>query len=257
MRGALNYFFNILTAVPVAPWLYYQGKRLKEVMPNLPEANDTFGQVGRGRQRLRVGILGGSTMAGVGVESNHEGFAGYFANSLASKAHKLVEWQVYAKSGYNVSKIYNEIMPGIQDWNMDIWVIGVGANDIFELSLPYIWTRWNKRIITNLQEKSPYTSIFFLQLPPVELFPALTPLMKFFAKRQRNILRKELANIIDRHENVFFMNETGIFNSDKIGTDRNTYFSDGIHPNSYSYKLWAENACEYYFNSISKQASTS
>ena len=82
---------------------------VRRKVPQLEPPQDMTGVEGSGSQ-LRLLVVGESTMAGIGVDSHAEGFAGTLAKELADKKQWQIDWEVIAKSGYNMQMINEELL---------------------------------------------------------------------------------------------------------------------------------------------------
>ena len=81
-----KYLLGSILALPLLPVMYFQGKRIKASVPNLPEAKGTAGiAVANSEHSMNLLTIGESTIAGVGVETHEEGFTGTLAKELAKK----------------------------------------------------------------------------------------------------------------------------------------------------------------------------
>lgn len=81
-----RYLSGALVSLPLLPFMYHQGKRIRASVPQLPEAEGTEGHCpsnAGGGKTLNLICMGESTMAGVGVRTHEEGFAGTLASELS------------------------------------------------------------------------------------------------------------------------------------------------------------------------------
>lgn len=241
----LQYFLGALCTIPIAPLLYYQGKQIKKTIPDLPEATGMQGEVFLpNTNKFQLILLGESTMAGVGVTTNEEGFAGNLAKELANQLHQTVNWSVYAKSGYNAKKVETELLPKIQETWADLIVIGLGANDTFELNTPFTWRKHIISLIKSIRSRFPHTPIAFTNMPPVKEFAAFPKTLQLTLGNLAILLQKELTILVDETPNLYFDNrklalEKWILNNDPTASLADL-FSDGVHPSKRSYALWAK-----------------
>lgn len=75
----LRYTLGAICTIPFLPLMYFQGKRIKASVPELPEAKGPEGSVlvePPASKKLRMLTIGESTVAGIGVETHEEGFSG-------------------------------------------------------------------------------------------------------------------------------------------------------------------------------------
>ncbi|NUO00880.1 MAG: SGNH/GDSL hydrolase family protein [Saprospiraceae bacterium] len=243
-RLILKYTLGVLLAIPLSPLLYFQGVRVKKTMPKLPEATGNEGIAGTPEPSLRLLVLGESTMAGVGVDTHENGFAGHLARYLAAQCATGVAWNVVAKSGYSAKKAREKLVPLIAGEPADLIVVGLGANDAFELNRPWVWGRDASALITAIRAKAGNAPIVFLSMPPIKEFPAFPELVRFFIGNLSVMLAQTLMQEVKKHDRVYYV-DGGLSPADweKRYTgqyQRADFFSDGVHPSGLTYRIWAE-----------------
>jgi lysophospholipase L1-like esterase len=240
-----KYLLGSLLCLPLLPAMYWQARRIKLTMPQLPEAEGSHGLVSiHDRATIRLLCIGESTMAGVGVQHHEESFCGYLAQEMARLASKSVQWKVYAKSGYTAANVLDKIVPEIIETAADLIVIGLGANDAFKLNNPIRWNNTVRSLVQKLQTNFQNTPIAFISVPPVREFPSFTPLLKGTIGRLIDLLGDELATIVRDDPNLYYrghqltVKEWSIRHG--IEAHPTTFFSDGVHPTALTYQLWAK-----------------
>ena len=242
---SLKYAAGLLLTAPLLPLLYIQGRRLKNTMLDLPEANDTVGASGlHSNPPAKMLVIGESTMAGVGVESNAEGFVGTLANHLSEHFNRRIHWQVYAKSGITANRVSKELLAKIEESDWDLIVIGLGGNDAFQANSPNHWKYHVRLVISELQHRFPTIPIVFTNMPPVKEFPAFTSLMKSTIGNLIELLGQALQEVVKEFENVYYASDViqidDWVNKHNLSSDRSLYFSDGVHPSKLAYQLLAK-----------------
>ena len=245
-----KYFIHLLKSIPLLPIIYFQGKKIKKKIEFLPEAKDPEGSVNINSDKtLKVLFIGESSFAGVGSDFHKNSFAGFFSTELGSAFHSNIDWKVYAKTGYNVEKVHQRIIPKIIETQCDLLVIGIGANDSFELTQPKKWLENIQLLIDSLRNKFPETPISFAQLPTIEVFPALTKEMQFVLGNHKDLLAQYLYSQTLKNKNIYFpTNKVDIQKWMNLLNDNQTitdFFSDGIHPSELTYKMWAKESVEF------------
>lgn len=245
----LRYLLGAMLAIPVLPIIYFQGKRVKNSVPKLPEAKDPSGVVSGQLPPFQLITLGESTIAGVGVQTHEEGFTGTLAKILSSQLDVSVAWKVYAKSGYTVKAMQRKLVPGIEEKNIHLIVVGAGGNDSFQLNSPWKWKNDVNTLIKELRKKYSHAPIVFVNMPPIKSFPAFTPLMKFFLGNLANMLGEVLDAEVTRHENVYYYGRK-ITLEDwiarlNIKAKPAAFFSDGVHPSKLTYQTWAKDLATF------------
>lgn len=243
----LKYLAGAIISIPLLPLMYYQGKKIRGSIPDLPEAKEPIGQSVidyNSSKQLKVIFIGESTIAGVGVRIHEEGFAGSFSNELSKLKNRNISWKVYARSGYTVEKVNQKLIPKITEEQADLIVIGLGGNDAFTLNSPSKWSVEIRRLIESLQGKYPNSKIIFCNMPPIKEFPAFTSLIKFTIGNLVEILGVELGKVVNDYENVIYCNEKitlkGWIHKLELEMKDAVFFSDGIHPSKLTYQTWSK-----------------
>ena len=245
-----KYLLGAILAVPLLPVMYFQGKRIKASVPNLPEAKGTEGiAVANPEGSMKLITIGESTIAGVGVETHEEGFTGTLAKELAKKLDANVHWKVYAKSGYTVKKVQERIIPKVSETSVDLIVIGMGGNDAFTLNNPKKWRLHIRELINEIRTKFPDTPIAFTNMPPIKEFPAFTPVIKFTIGNLVEILGEELNDLVQDQKGVYYY-ALKITLKDwlerlQIDGKPADFFSDGVHPSKLTYQVWARDFANF------------
>lgn len=255
LKIRIQYLLGALLTIPIAPLLYYQGKQIRKSIPDLPEATGMQGQVViPNSDNFQLIILGESTMAGVGVTTNKEGFAGNLAKNLSRQLHQTISWTVYAKSGYSAKKVETDLLPQIQEKSADLIIIGLGANDTFELNAPFTWRKNVISLIESIRSQFPHTPIAFTNMPPVKEFTAFPKSLQLTLGNLAVLLQKELTILVNETPNIYFDNrklaiEEWLLNNDPTANPTDL-FSDGVHPSKRSYELWAKEFSGFIFEHI-------
>lgn len=247
---SLRYYLGVILAVPLLPVLYFQGKKIRKNIPNLPEAKNPKGYIKTTSENtLKMLVIGESTIAGVGVDIHENGFTGALAKEISNKTENSILWRVYAKSGYTAKMVRKKLIPIIEDSTADLIVIGLGGNDAFKLNSPDVWIFQINLLIKTLKRKFPKTPIFFTNMPPIKEFPAFTNAIKFVIGNLVEILGKRLNKSVIKKENVYYNKEVIDLKSwqDKhqLKGDVNVFFSDGVHPSKLTYQTWGKEMAQF------------
>ncbi|MGB3181936.1 MAG: SGNH/GDSL hydrolase family protein [Cyclobacteriaceae bacterium] len=249
----LRYLLGLTMVIPLLPVMYFQGKKIRRTVPVLPEAGEPDGiSFANTNSRLHVLAIGESTMAGVGVSTHGQGFAGSLSRELSELFQAAISWQVFAKSGYTASRITRSLLPDIPTAKTDLVVVGLGGNDAFRLRTPAMWRRNISGLIAGLRQRYPHAPIVFTSMPPIKDFPAFTPLIRFTIGNLVEILGKELRKVAAEHKGVYY--DQRVIRLEKWRTiladempEGEVFFSDGVHPSSYTYKVWGRETARYIY----------
>ena len=246
----LKYYLGCIMALPLLPLMARHGKLVKDAVPELPAPTDITGAIPEGSTpQFHLITIGESTVAGVGVSHHREGLAGSLAMALAEQTGLAVGWHVYAKSGFTAGKVNQNIIPNIPSQPADLIVIGLGANDAFQLNSPMKWAKNIKRVIESVQLKFPQTPIVMLNMPPIKRFPAMTWLLKLTLGNLVILNGEALEQVVKKYQDVYYHSERITLENwskkHNIVNDTDQYFSDGIHPSQLTYALWAKDVSAY------------
>ncbi len=247
----LKYIIGSIISFPLIPILYFQGKAIRKTVPQLPEATGIEGEARSlgSSNSTRLLVLGESTVAGVGVKTHEEGFAGTFAKEISINTKQLVQWKVYARSGYTAKRVRFKIVPKISEHQFDMIVIGLGGNDAFTLNSPKKWSAQIQLLIDELRAKFGNVPIYFTNMPPIKEFPAFTKTIKFVVGNLVELLGEQLQRVVRTNPNVYYNSE--VITIDKwtkrlnINAKENQFFSDGVHPSKFTYQVWAKEMAKF------------
>jgi lysophospholipase L1-like esterase len=246
----LKYILWLIFHIPVLPVLALQGRRLKKAVPMLPGATKNItGSYGSASKELNIITLGESAMAGVGVDDHFEGITGQLAKTLSEHTGKKVNWQVMAKSGYTAKKVAKRLAIHLPESRIDFIVIGLGANDTFELNSPISWLNDFRNLIKTIRKYQPNCPIIISQLPPVGEFPAFPSLMKHVFGTLVEWNCAVLNTLLKEFDNLYYMKEPvkcadWVAKVDRVDSV-DAFFSDGVHPSPLAYSLWGREVGNY------------
>ena len=230
MLNRLNYFIELLLLIPLFPFLVYKGKELRKRIKKMPPRSEFLhipGQKVAGKNLL---IIGESTAAGVGASTKEA--------TLASKTAAFLygQFQVYnlGKNGLTASRLPRLLSHGKPDIpkQFDITVIMIGANDCFKFSPPWRFKQEMEKMCNLLTKKKQAKHIILPMIPPVQQFPAIPPIMRFFLGWHRAILIQEMRKLSDTYPEIDLIELNGNY-ADEF------FAEDGIHPSDLGYEMMA------------------
>ncbi len=246
----LSYIFYIVLIIPLFPFLSFEGLKVQKKVKKLPEAEGKSGitELSTDKQKSIL-FIGESAMAGVGISNHKNGFAGSLSKELADILKVNIKWNVYAKRGYTVKELTREIISEIKPEKYDLVIIGIGANDTFALRNPLKWEVHIFKMIDLIRFRIGNVPIAFINIPPVNEFPAFSKLMRFTLGRISSILRIALARCIKNKPHIYFNSQeikiSNWLKKNKKVKNMDELFSDGVHPSKITYQLWAKDFSEY------------
>jgi lysophospholipase L1-like esterase len=229
MWNRIQYFFEFILLFPFLPYLYFQGKKLREKIIKLPSHSEFLVRKSKGHSPNLL-VIGESTAAGVGASSPNATFSYYIFNQLEQK------YDVYnlGKNGLKAENLKKLLVHGQPDIPLEIHtaVILIGANDCFKFTPPGKFNKHIKEFVLLLSIVKGTEKIIIPPIPFVHQFPSLPKLIRFFLGWHRKILTKELENLAKKIPEMEFENI-------KIKYPIEFYAEDGIHPSDLGYEKLA------------------
>lgn len=234
-------------SVLLAPLLYAQGLYARSKISRLPEAaGPRSGQVHGSSNKLRLLLLGESTVAGVGAANHDEGLAGQAARAINAMTGSTVEWRVHAANGITAAGLRASLDELPADTRADLIVIGLGANDVFRLQGPVGWERNLQALIDAARERCGFAPVVVCAMPPIGHFPGLPqPLRSVLGLRAR-LLDDATEKLAGRKTGVHFL-------PFELEADPALFSADGIHPSAQCYALWGDAIAELAVDHLPKR----
>ena len=235
-----KFFLNGFLLAPVLPFLYLQGQYTRLKVGKLPDAEgETSGEVIGNGEVINFLAIGESTIAGVGAKNHAEAMTGQFAKHLSRQTGKTVHWHALGVSGITVHRTIKELVPKIPNVKFDAILIGLGGNDVFQLSTPKKWRDGMTELIEILRQKNPNVTIYLSNVPMVRDFIALPNPTRYVLSRVAKMQQENTLDFTSNYKNVHYYMPQGKFLPE--------HFSDGIHPSTEGYDLWAEEMVKFFF----------
>lgn len=219
---------HILTLL--GPILLKQGKALRRKLTVLPEpAGDREGVSGKG-EPVRLLILGDSSAAGVGADTQDDALLGRLVKLLA--ADHRVEYKLVARSGATTAytlACLEAMDPEPYDWA----VTSLGGNDATKLTEPKDFQKQQLNLLTMLKERFGVSRVIVTGLPPMHLFTAMPQPLRWVIGRRARQLNKALRDGLIGHPFAEHLDT-------KFGREKALLATDEFHPGPKAYELWAE-----------------
>ena len=162
-------------ALPLAPLLLWQGRRVRRDTPRLPEAAGArTGCVARTRpgRPLRLLIVGDSSAAGVGAATQDDALAGCLARRLAPRLDGPLHWTLVARTGASTRDAL-ALLETTPPEPFDVAVVALGVNDATVLRPARRWLADVEALTRRLHERHRVCRVIWSGLPPMHRFPAL------------------------------------------------------------------------------------
>jgi len=203
-------------------WVVRRAIRLPE--PDGPRA----GVVGEG-PLCRLVVLGDSSAAGVGVQTQDDALAQNLAEKLAST--KTVHWQLCARNGATAADAAT-LLQDLAAPQIDIALVVFGVNDVKNMRSEMAWRRDLHALVDSLHDQHGHPEIWFCGVPPFASFPLLpNPLRTCLALRGKRF-DKALCDVARARGCRHIPTD--------LSLDHGVMAEDGFHPGAELYSSWAE-----------------
>lgn len=186
--------------------------------------SDVAGQ----QEPFRLLLIGESTVAGVGVDSQSDALSGQLAAQLAARLSRPVCWQACGRNGATAADTLAASLE-LPDARWDAVVIVLGVNDTTHLTPRRRWRRSMAALIRRFADSS--GQVVLTAVPPLGKFTALPhPLRGWFGLRA-GLLDRDLRMLARMHAAVH-VPFSAVFAADMLARD-------GYHPSANGYRAWA------------------
>ncbi len=233
-RWQAAYWTAAAVVLPVSPLLYLQGQYTRRKVGLLPDAaGELTGTVGGEGDSAKLLVIGESTVAGLGARTHKEALAGQFAERLAARIGRRVEWSVIGKNGVTARRTIDEMVPQIPDKKFDYILLGIGCNDVMKLISPKKWRRYMLELLGILRDINPAAVIFISNCPMIVLSPVIPHPIKFLLWELSKLHDKNIRDFTAGLDRVHYYPQP-------VDVELDGFFADGIHPSEQGYSDWAE-----------------
>lgn len=227
----------------LAPLLLWQGRRVRAQALRLPEAaGPREGRVGEGDTALRLLVVGDSSAAGVGADTQQQALAGQLAQALAPRLARAVDWHLLARSGQTavdaLAALEGQVLPAA-----DVAVVALGVNDVTGQVPPARWLAALDRIDGLLRERSGVRYVLHCAVPPMQSFPLLPQPLRWWMGAQALRLNARLARHLAGQPLRGLQALPQAWQEPARAAT--LMAADGFHPNPAGYALWAEVLAEH------------
>jgi lysophospholipase L1-like esterase len=233
-RWQAAYLAAAAFVLPISPLLFLQGHYTRKKVGLLPDAaGERTGIVGRGGEAAKLLVIGESTVAGLGARTHREALTGQFAELLAARTGRRVEWTVIGRNGVTARRTIDELVPLVPAKTFDYVLLGIGGNDVMKLSSPKKWRRDMLELLGILRAKNPAAVVFISNCPMIKYSPVLPHPIKFLLWELSKLHDKNIRDFTAGMESVYYYPQPA-------DVDVEGFFADGIHPSEQGYSDWAE-----------------
>jgi lysophospholipase L1-like esterase len=226
-RLELLWWTSLATLPVLLPQALYA--RLRTL--RLPEAGPPWqGVCGTASRRLRLAVVGDSTVAGVGAGDQRLAVAGRTAAALAEPGYHCIEWHAFGRNGATIADIQREFVEPAIAFSPDIVLLSVGVNDTTAMTSR---RRWQDGLVAvaNAFYSSGVGTVAVSRLPPMHLFSALPQPLRAFLGMRARILDQDLQRLAAGHRCLVYL--------DVRFEPRPEFLAeDGYHPSAAGCAAW-------------------
>lgn len=232
----MNFRPNLLSraaAIPLAPVLFVQARKARASIPRLPDAALPWNGSLPGADLIRLLVLGDSTAAGVGADSQSEALPGSLAHEFGDRFDRGTQWAALGENGATSRDILERFVAEATAATYDAVFLTIGANDALGLRSRRAFARDVREIVRRLRASSPDALILVSLMPRFDRFSSLrSPLRWNLALHAASLddAAREAVRGLDR-----------VFAVPKPPPYTPTFWaSDLFHPGPSGYREWAE-----------------
>jgi len=222
--------------IPVAPALVVQAKRLRRTALILPEAAQPWSGLVPGTAEappLRLLVLGDSTAAGVGAQTQDDALPGNLARDLSGRLGRAVAWKAIGESGITSLDLIGSYLDEATAEPYDFVFLSIGANDALGLRSRGAFARDVRRILAVLRAASPDAAILMSSLPAFFRFELLPDPLRRHLYRHSRSLEAAARQVIDGFPGAYMSPPPPPYTDGFFATDL-------FHPSASGYRDWAE-----------------
>jgi len=222
-----------LAAIPLAPVLIAQGRRLRRDIPRLPDAALPWSGELAGPDPVRLLVLGDSTASGVGAATQDEALPGNLARIIRSRYNRGTRWVADGRNGATARDLLTDFIEPVTAQEFDLAFLTIGANDALALRSRHAFSSDVAKLVERLRAASPHALILVSLMPRFDRFSSLV-------NPARWNLALHAANLDDGARRAVSY-QSGVFCIPKPPPYSPGFWaSDGVHPGPQGYREWAE-----------------
>ena len=229
----INPRYSRLIALLLGPIVLPQARRVRKVILHLPDAALPWVGEIPGQNPISILVIGDSTAAGVGAETQDEALPGNLARTLSSEWERGVSWRAIGENGATSEDIVRRYLDAASADKYDVVFVTVGANDAIQLRSRGAFRRNFRTILRRLRSVNPAALILVSSLPGFSQLDALPNPLRFALS-----LHSRSLEAVAR---AFVRSEPGVIMSPPTPEYTAGFFaSDRFHPSPQGYRDWVE-----------------
>jgi lysophospholipase L1-like esterase len=178
-------------------------------------------------------VLGESTAVGVGAAEHSRALPGFLALALRENLQRTVTWSVHGRHGATARRLIDSVIPELDDPAPDVVVVTIGINDLARRRSFDQWRADLSELIGVVRSTYERTMILVAGMPPVHTFPSLPQPLRYVLGARAKVMDRIMREVVSAH------GATYVATDESFARDSRVFASDGLHPSSEGYRLWA------------------
>ncbi len=196
------------------------------------DPSGTFGEATR--PRLRLAVLGDSSVTGQGLASVDESWPRIVARHLADRYH--VELLSYAAGGARSEHVLSEQVPAAETRRHDVVIVSVGSNDILRMTPAWRFERRLDEIVARLQRVAASVILFGVgDLGSIPRFPYPVDRMAAGSARVADWVHRRVAE----RRGVAKIDQWNL-TTEAFNSGPHMFAPDLFHPSAAGHRAWAD-----------------
>jgi lysophospholipase L1-like esterase len=229
-RALRRVIFDTLVTLVLSPILLAQAISLRKRALRLPEASGPRSATQGTGAPLKILIIGDSSAAGVGAQSQNEAFAGQLSAALAPR--HTVQWHLIASTGATSSTTLSHLQGEVLK-QADVVIIVLGVNDVTRGGPMARWLRIHAVLRTLLRNQTGARRLYISEVPPLGAFPLLPNPLRWVIGRRAIRFDAALRTALAMEPDTTYVLLPRTLNVSDMA-------EDGFHPGPAIYSQWAK-----------------
>lgn len=198
----------------------------------VPAGPNTGSVSAPGQPAFRLGVVGESTAASLGVPSHEKGISGVLARALAAGTQRRVDWVAFGSRRATIRRIREELVPQLPA-DCDLVVLLTGLNDVRSHVSVENWRYDVAATIEDLIVRN--RRVLVSGIPPLSTFPALPHPLADYLDERACAMDAVTREVCAARDGVTFAP-----NRDTFEAHPECLFAEGEHhSHERCYELWA------------------
>ena len=220
-------------AIPLAPGLLVQARKARARIPRLPDAALPWTGSLPGAHLIRLLVIGDSTAAGVGADSQKEALPGSFAHEFGDRFDRGTTWTAIGENGATARDILERFIDEAVTERYDVVFLTIGANDALGLRSRRAFAEDVREIVLRLRRVNPDALLLVSLMPRFDRFRSLQSPLRWILALHAASLDDAARAVVRGLDRVLALPKPPPYTPTFWATDL-------FHPGPSGYREWAE-----------------